>query len=160
MKYPKAKGKSLENYVAKQLRHKYNVDERFIRRSGSSGTQTGEESDIFIDPTILKKIPFQIECKNQEKWKMGNLFKTDNKSNPFKSYLKQLNNEIKNYSIRYPDIEIKPLLVFSKQHEQVYCMFEEDKKTKKLKKYNHIVTIINNKKYIVMLFDDFLLNWK
>jgi len=39
-------------------------------------------------------------------------------------------------------------------------MFEEDKKTKKLKKYNHIVTVINNKKYIVMLFDDFLLNWK
>jgi len=45
---------------------------------------------------------------------MGNLFKTNNKSNPFKSYLKQLNNEIKNYSVRYPDIEIKPLLVFSK----------------------------------------------
>lgn len=154
MKHPKAKGKTLENYVAKQLREKYKVDERYIRRSGSSGTQTGEESDIFIDPTILKKFPFQIECKNQEQWKMSNLFITNQKSNPFKNYLVQVYKEIENYSKRYPDIEIKPLLVFSKQHEQVYCMFEYN--SKKIKENNYMITTINEIKYIIMLFDEFL----
>ena len=68
----KAKGRSLQNTVVSKL---YSVAERalhisFLSKGDIKGAIMGETgADIKFSPAAQKVFPFNIECKNQEKFK-------------------------------------------------------------------------------------------
>ena len=162
IKYRKTKGKVLENKVQNILREYFNVDDRIIKRNVSSGTQSGEISDInIIDQNIEEKFPYIIECKNQEIWNIRDLIgnNINKKSNPFIKYWNQIEREIKNYNKKYKNKKYG-LLIFSKQNYPIYVMVKYNelniKVLSKLNDYNHIITNINKVKYVVFEINDFL----
>ena len=65
----KAKGRRLQNFLRDLLRDKFHQLERDDIKSATMGI--GGE-DIVLSPIARKKIPYSIECKNQERlqvWK-------------------------------------------------------------------------------------------
>lgn len=157
----KRKGKRLENIVADILRKHFNVDKKYIKRAGSSGVRTEELGDIdIIHPEIEKIFPFIVECKNQEKWKLNDLLGKgiSNKSNPFKSYIKQIKEELK----RTNENKIG-LLVFSKNQEDIYCLiFQIDRLDLSFinKLDSYMFSKLDNEKVLICKFEDFLNNYK
>ncbi len=163
MNSKKRKGKSLENKIAEFLRETFNTDSRHIKRNISSGTQIGEESDInIIDSEIEARFPFIIEAKNQEKWKLSDLL-SDNvnrKSNPFISYLEQLNVEVETYYKRY-NVHKKGLLIFSKAYYPIYVMVKhEDIQDINFADLSFMHVNINNQWYYVFELKSFLTLFK
>lgn len=74
----KSKGRALQNLVVKDLRKAYSLDEQVdslyeghiqAQLMGASGT------DVRLSPTAMEIIPFDIECKNQEKWSVHSWWK-------------------------------------------------------------------------------------
>lgn len=69
----KAKGRKLQNTVASLLRNKYRevLEAEDIRPAlmGESGV------DIKLSPQAKKIIPWDVECKNQEKWNVEEWWK-------------------------------------------------------------------------------------
>lgn len=159
MNNKKRKGKSLENQIAEILRENFNTDSRHIKRNISSGTQIGEESDInIVDSEIESIFPFIIEAKNQEKWKISDLLSenVNRKSNPFISYLNQLNEEVETYYKRY-NIYKKGLLVFSKSYYPIYAMVKcDDIADIDIQNLSFMHVNINNTWYYVFEFKSFL----
>ncbi len=162
IKYKKKKGKMLENNVQEILRNYFNVDEKIIRRNVSSGTQDGENGDVNIVDTNIETIfPYVIECKNQEIWDIRDIIgdNVNKKSSPFIKYWDQIEKEVKYYNSKY-NLKKYGLLVFSKQHYPIYQMVKYNKLQIKyinnLFDIPHIITNINNTKYVIMEFNNFL----
>ncbi len=159
MSYSKRKGKRLEDEVAEIIRKKYNVDDKYIKRAGSSGVRVEESGDIdIIHPEIEKQFPFVIECKNNEKWKLRDLIGAgkSNKSNPFKQFIKQ---NAKDVSKRKYG-----LIVFSKNYEDIYGLYyckEKDSIYKKIDKLidSKIITQLDEYNLIVFEFKEFVKKW-
>jgi len=65
----KGKGRRLQNFVAEQLNNKYNTLDFRPAIMGESGT------DIKPSNALKEKYPWDIECKNQEKWNIPEFWK-------------------------------------------------------------------------------------
>lgn len=154
----KAKGKNLESYVQERIKFVLNVSDVDVHRSSASGTQSGENSDIYISPTVLLRFPFTIECKNQEQWKLKDLL-FDRKSNILRKWIIQAekeNEKLKNLT----GLNLYSVVVFSKQHEEVYAMLPEKQQKLLNLNVNHIITNINNQNYIILSFEYWIMNWR
>ncbi len=158
----KQKGKSFENKVAKMICKIFEIDNKYIKRSGSSGVRLDEHGDIDINhPKIEQQFPFVIECKKNEKWKFNDLLGigTVNKSNIFLDFISQSITEI--YNDKYG------LIVFSKNYEDVYGLFYSDNTTKNNEMFETILQLLENKmishigeyKILVFRFEEFLERW-
>lgn len=151
----KRKGKSLEDKVAELIRETFGVNQKFVQRADASGNKSTEVGDIDIfDPTIIKKFPFVIECKNREEWKMRDLigYQKDNKTNPFLRYIEQNEKDVKKQNdFKYG------LIVFSKQYEDIYQLVYDESLIERLKELDsYIITTLKNKKVLITTFKKLL----
>jgi hypothetical protein len=151
----------LEQKTAEIMRKYFNVGKKYIKRAGSSGVRVEEDGDIdIIHPDIEKIFPFVIECKNQEKWRMRDLFgmARNNKSNPFYSFIIQSEKELK-------DNNQIGMIVFSKNREDIYAfVYYKDIPKKEHKELNKMmdhkfISNINEYTIIGFLFEDFIKVW-
>lgn len=99
MKYPKRKGKRLENKVAEIIRELWNIKEKDkVHRALTSGNISFERGDIKFN--LNKNIHLWIECKNREDWSESNLIKFNNS---IKKYFKKVIQDInKKQEIFFP----------------------------------------------------------
>lgn len=114
IKYPKRKGKRLEEKVARIIRELWNIkEEDRIHRSLTSGIVGIEKGDIKFN--LKEKIYIWIECKNREDWDESDLigFKDKIKSF-FVKMLKDINKKQEPYL---------PVLAVSKAFSSnTYCI--------------------------------------
>lgn len=157
----KDKGKRLERKTADIMREYFKVGKKYIKRAGASGVRVEEEGDIdIIHPGIEEIFPFVIECKNQEKWRMRDLFgmARNNKSNPFYSFILQSEKELKSK-------DQIGMIVFSKNREDIYAfVYYKDNPKKEHKEIDKLMehkfkSNINEYNIIGFLFEDFIKVW-
>ena len=111
----KAKGRLLQQYVVKVLRDRYKLDKNITdcyEGDVQSIPMGMSKEDIKLSPKAQKLIPFNIECKNQEKLNVW-------------SALKQA--EVNTTKGRVP------LLVFKRNRSKVYAVLELDELMKLIK---------------------------
>lgn len=126
-KASKPKGNAYENVIAKAIRSHFipeavssTVAYNLVHRTPQSGGST-ERGDIIVQPPLLEYFPYFFECRNRESWSWSQIFK-----NPFESvigkwYLQDAVGKCHPYNGVY---ERKPLLVFTKNYELSYVMFD------------------------------------
>lgn len=73
----KNKGSNFERTIAKDFTKWWNdagLEGKFFRTPGSGALAYREQEDVIGDLCTPKGFPFTIECKNQEGWKLEDLF--------------------------------------------------------------------------------------
>lgn len=72
----KNKGQRLQKFVVDSLRKKFNLDEDRDYFSGDIQARLmgGSGVDVMLSPHAEELIPFDIECKYQEKWSVESWF--------------------------------------------------------------------------------------
>ena len=107
----KAKGRKLQNEVREILLKYYGLEEGDIKTAimGESG------EDLILSPWAEKRIPFSIECKNTEKLNIWGAIKQAESNS---------------------DANRIPLVVFSRNRSQTYCVLEFEELLRLLGEYN------------------------
>jgi hypothetical protein len=126
-KHSKVKGDSFELKVGKILGEWWGCEFKRSPRSGGSGLYGMCKDLIPQDQELEHKFPFSVECKKQEKWVLGDLFKpikmSKSKKNPYTCKVWNWWHQ----ACQQADINKKnPLLVFSRNRQPIYVMMDTD----------------------------------
>lgn len=140
------KGSTFERNVAKEVSNWTGI---LFTRSPSSGgwNQTGDITPK--NPQHMVDFPFNLELKNQEILQFSHIFQVPkNKKTPIRKWWKQAYlDAIKSGKI--------PVLVFTKSHEEVFCMVQRSTFNRlQIHRTARVQVHIGN--HIVFLWRDFL----
>jgi len=115
----KRKGNSFENRVAKLIREHFGVDAKTVYRTPLSGGHY-ERGDLIVKPPLLRWFPVFFECRDRMSWSWQAFFKKQDNYELAQWYLIDAKDKC------HPGdggVERMPVLVFHKNHEQIWVIF-------------------------------------
>lgn len=145
----KAKGNAAEEFVAKQIRELYNLNDDEVYRSPNSGQSNRELGDIFIIKRLRETLfPFVLECKNHEAWDIRSLFPDLNKT--ILGWYNKTKEEC-------TGTIFEPVVIVTKAYYPYYVVVHEDSlKSKDSSTFNNRTYFKCNNGFYIFLLEDFL----
>ena len=153
----KAKGNAAEEFVAKQIRELYNLNDDEVYRSPNSGQSNRELGDIFIIKRLRESLfPFVLECKNHESWDIRSIFPNLNKT--ILGWYNKTKEECEG-------TVFEPVVIITKAYYPYYVVINEESLKRKdpSSEYTDLWDAFNNRTYFkcnngfyIFLLEDFL----